>query len=73
MAFQYSSHGMTWGIGEVPMCTMCEERVATRETVHSGLILCDNQDCWNNYITQETWAIEREELEEKDANVRSPA
>lgn len=54
----YESQGCTWPEGEVPMCTVCEERVAVWETVHRGINLCDDEYCLLEYVRQESHEIE---------------
>lgn len=54
----YESAGCTWEEGETPLCISCEERVAVWETVHSGIYLCDDDNCLLEYVRTESHAIE---------------
>lgn len=54
----YEGGGYSWEPGEIPMCSMCQEKVATRATAHRGIILCDDPECACAYVEQECQAIE---------------
>ena len=62
----YVGGGYTWEPGEIPLCSMCGGRVATRATAHSGVILCDNPDCHCLFVMQECHEIEYFEADEDD-------
>jgi hypothetical protein len=65
--FQYVSQGLTFQVGETPLCTICEERIAAWETPVSGIVLCDDADCKLEFVHTECYAIEKEEITESEA------
>lgn len=62
--FRYYSQGLTFEVGETPLCTICEERIAEWETPISGVVLCDAAECKLEFVHTECYAIERTEIEE---------
>ena len=64
MTGHYEGGGYQWEPGDVPMCSMCFENIATRATAHSGILLCDDPDCHCAYVMQECNEIEYVEEDE---------
>ena len=58
MKGHYEGGGYCWEPGEIPMCSMCDERVALYATAHLGVMLCGDSDCHTAYVMQECYEIE---------------
>jgi len=58
MMGHYEGGGYCWKPGEVPLCSICQENIATRTAAYRGIHLCDSPECACSYVAQECDAIE---------------
>lgn len=56
MKRKFESSGMIWNDGELPQCSFCDATIdevdSLHETCFSGELVCDSDECRENFLGQ---------------------